>query len=496
MDSRMRCSICRKTFTQKSSLVRHSKRCAPGPAPSLRQKSCRACTSSKTKCDLQRPKCTRCESRDTVCEYIIPMTRGTRTSTSSPDATDHDAGSANDHSDENEVNFSVAEAAPINFSEAPSSLLGADLNLNLDPPLAAFGYGGAPPIDEFHELPERDSLIPFPWSVAGTPDNQIEACLTAPTPFLLEPGAICSETSTESGDFGPNDWMLWNHGPPRSTPPLVKHSMETLLRVMKTWPKALGKGFQIPPMVHHSNVRLPTMFPPVANCITMAKIWAGQGEGSADVVRQAIIQEMRVLFQQYRSMDERHLLSALQALTMYTIMLMYPGCSQIAVSLVDPAIFLCLQKMVSYVAKTGLMLTEERDHERPSWESWLHVTAKRRAIFSLYLLHWAYSVHHGLPSFECSQLGFMPAPAPKFLWQAETREKWEELYNCYLEQWGEYPYMMREFAAIQSGTNLENRTELWLEDADELGVLFFTIVNATEREPIFAMGNGIPVLSV
>ncbi|KAF2244906.1 hypothetical protein BU26DRAFT_89082 [Trematosphaeria pertusa] len=76
MDSRLKCHICKKIFTQKSSLVRHSKRCTPGPAPSLRQKSCRQCTSSKTKCDLRRPKCSRCELRDTPCEYVVPMTRG------------------------------------------------------------------------------------------------------------------------------------------------------------------------------------------------------------------------------------------------------------------------------------------------------------------------------------------------------------------------------------------------------------------------------------
>lgn len=174
-------------------------------------------------------------------------------------------------------------------------------------------------------------------------------------------------------------------------------------------------------------------------------------------------------------MDEKHLLAALQALVMYTVILMYPGKDQMSVSLVDPAIFLCLQRVVSYVAKTGLLLAEERDSRRPSWESWIHVTAKRRAVFSLYLLHWSYSVYHGLESFACSQLGFMPAPAPKFLWQAETRAKWEELYARWLDQWEENPYMMREFSALRPGTALERRTEKWLEDADELGILFFSI---------------------
>jgi hypothetical protein len=178
---------------------------------------------------------------------------------------------------------------------------------------------------------------------------------------------------------------------------------------------------------------------------------------------------------QYRSLDERQLLSALQALVMYAIIIMFPARGQNSVSLIDPAVFLCLKRVVSYAAKTGLMLTEERDNERPSWEAWVHVTAKRRAVFSLYLLHWSYAVYHRVDSFACSHLGFMPAPAPKFLWQAKTREEWEELYDRWLGQWGECPYMMREFAEIRAGSALEQRTEMWLEDADELGVLFFTI---------------------
>src|SRR5438105_3552087 len=131
-------------------------------------------------------------------------------------------------------------------------------------------------------------------------------------------------------------------------------------------------------------------------------------------------------------MDEMCLLSVIQALVMYTVMIMFPGRNQSAVCLIDPLIFQYLQKVVSFVAGTGLILTEEREKKRPAWECWIHVTAKRRTILSLYLLHWSYSVYHGLESFACSQLGFMPAPAPKFLWLAETKEKWEDLYNQWL----------------------------------------------------------------
>lgn len=222
-------------------------------------------------------------------------------------------------------------------------------------------------------------------------------------------------------------------------------------------------------------------------------MWANQSNGTSEMVRQTALQEMRSLFEQvgghivlvilynvliagqYRNMDDRHLLAVLQALVMYTLIIMFPENGQTSVSLVDPAIFLCLQRVVHYVAKTGLLLKEERDCVQPSWESWILVTAKRRAVFTLYLLHWSYTVYHNLQSFACRQLGYMPAPAPKFLWQAETREKWSDLYARWLAQWGENPYAMREFAAIQPGTALEQRTERWLEDTDELGILFFSI---------------------
>jgi hypothetical protein len=87
---------------------------------------------------------------------------------------------------------------------------------------------------------------------------------------------------------------------------------------------------------------------------------------------------------------------------MYTIMLMYPSCSQLSVSLVDASVFLYLQKVISYISSTDLILTQERDNVRPSWESWIHITAKRRAVFSLYLVHWSDAEYHDIECFACS----------------------------------------------------------------------------------------------
>lgn len=72
----------------------------------------------------------------------------------------------------------------------------------------------------------------------------------------------------------------------------------------------------------------------------------------------------------------------------------------------------------------------------------------------------------------------MPAPAAKFLWQARSRDVWEDMYNRWLAQWGDRPYMMQEFAGIRPGVVVGRRTEMWLEDTDEFGVMFFSIGKA------------------
>jgi hypothetical protein len=176
-----------------------------------------------------------------------------------------------------------------------------------------------------------------------------------------------------------------------------------------------------------------------------------------------------------QSYGEKNLLAALQALMIYTIILIFPSKNQNAIPSVEPSVFVGLQQVVYYTAVTGLILQEETEHTVPSWEAWTHVTSKRRVIFSLYMLHWAYSVYHGLPSFNCEELGFMPAPAAKFLWQASTKQQWEVLYRRWLIQWGGREYMQREFHDIKPGIILDQRTQMWLEDADELGILFLSI---------------------
>jgi hypothetical protein len=134
---------------------------------------------------------------------------------------------------------------------------------------------------------DKDPFANYQWSTNTIPVTQYD----------VDTSNTSSETSPECGNFDFDGWLLWNPGPAKSTPLLVQHSMETLLKVIKTWPKMLAKGFQVPPMLHVSHTHHDTMLQPMANCVTISKMWAGQSDGASEIVRQTIIQEMRSLFQ-------------------------------------------------------------------------------------------------------------------------------------------------------------------------------------------------------
>jgi hypothetical protein len=178
---------------------------------------------------------------------------------------------------------------------------------------------------------------------------------------------------------------------------------------------------------------------------------------------------------QFRDYDEITLLSALQAVVIYTVILLFPSQNSSQILCGEDTIFREIQRLVYDVVATGLFLQEEKEQARPSWDAWVHVTSKRRAVTSLYTLHWAYSVFHDTQGFDCNDIAFMPAPAAKVLWQASTEEEWNSLYIRWLARWGGRGFLQGEFNNIRPGIVMPQRAEKWLEETDEFGVLVIAI---------------------
>ena len=124
-----------------------------------------------------------------------------------------------------------------------------------------------------------------------------------------------------------------------------------------------------------------------------------------------------------------------------------------------------------HLSKTGLLLDQETTHTTPPWREWAIVAAKRRTIHSFHHVEWAWSLLHGYPVLTCFELGPLPAPPAKYLWQETDERRWRDLYAGWLRQWDGGYYKMMEFFHINPGGDLDTRSEMWLAEADEYGMI-------------------------
>lgn len=69
----------------------------------------------------------------------------------------------------------------------------------------------------------------------------------------------------------------------------------------------------------------------------------------------------------------------------------------------------------------------------------------------------------------------MPTPAPKILWQVECEETWTERYSQWLEYWRDGGlHRVEELMVIGPEIEIAARSQRWLEEADEFGLLLMS----------------------
>ncbi|KAF2972880.1 hypothetical protein GQX73_g749 [Xylaria multiplex] len=307
-------------------------------------------------------------------------------------------------------------------------------------------------------------------------------------PVPEDSGPVTATTTAVSGEEI-EPWIIALAAKPGlpDPPALVEHSVQTLLRAFRSWPGMLAKGIQLPPIIHPfqfcdgggDETRMPRL---IARCVTLCKLWVGQAEDSGQIVECAVRGEAESILAKYHTYDAPTLLAAMQSLMILLILLIFPSNRQSTLSVVPGHIFAAVQELANHVLSTGMMLHEEASHVRPPWRIWAHIEAKRRTLMCIYFLHWANSAYHGVRHFNCLQLGRMLATGPKWLWQARDEKTWTNLYGRWLAQWDGKEIIQAEFFLTERGPVMDSRVEMWLEDADELGMLIMTIMNASQRD--------------
>lgn len=169
------------------------------------------------------------------------------------------------------------------------------------------------------------------------------------------------------------------------------------------------------------------------------------------------------------------LLASAQAFVIYAILCLFPDEDSVRSEVSEEQLILDISEFSLQLASSGLALHEETAHGQiPQWHDWAIMSAKRRTILTIYMLTWAWSVLRNYPSFYCHELQLMFAPSPKALWQAQNEAEWLSLYRKWFQRWKGEGYRIGELLSILPKQMIDRRTEDWLEEVDEFGMLLMS----------------------
>lgn len=136
---------------------------------------------------------------------------------------------------------------------------------------------------------------------------------------------VCGPSTAASGDVDPDltlpsdrkKVLLGQPGTP-NTQIVVRHTVQYVVRILRVWPRMLASYTAtecLPPIIHHLQFT-DSMPAPLANCCTLARMWADYSEeGSRPLVKGTIIEEIRRLL---REVSKYTLLRSQSAITTFS----------------------------------------------------------------------------------------------------------------------------------------------------------------------------------
>ncbi|KAJ5878480.1 hypothetical protein N7455_001945 [Penicillium solitum] len=395
-----------------------------------RRKACRKCVESKAACDLEKPKCKRCKDRGTSCEYPAHVRSQSGTNTENQYAT-VDASPLSTVSNAISPDSTLAQVLAQNTgneSHTPGHSTIADSGLvHLD--VLDFQEIDLLPMIDAEEIRDR-WLRPYVSSSTGQEPKQLNA-----------------------------------------------HTIQYLTCVLKSYIRNLLHSSP-PPFIHFMQ-QTATCPPVLAYCFTLVRTWLTRIPGCEPLLLRTIGDEMKNIENQDASQSDFDNLCSFQAYLIYfmTIHFFHRTDTVREPNQFDQYVQLQMQEIAFRSAKAGLTCRAEESQTRPSWESWIVASAKRRTLFTMYLFTNVYNSELGLPNFVAEELRGTLAPESKILWEASDRALWEREYNRHLSRWEDGMLEISElWKSAETGTDARReKIERWLQSADEFGIMLFSV---------------------
>jgi hypothetical protein len=147
------------------------------------------------------------------------------------------------------------------------------------------------------------------------------------------------------------------------------------------------------------------------------------------------------------------------------------------IPLVDDINMINLQNLAFRAAEAGFTCKAELSRTRPTWESWIIASSKRRTLFTMYLFINVYNSDNGLPNFLSDELRDILVPESKALWEASDRGSWTREYNRHLSRWEDGMLRISElWGSSETGSEAKRkRIGRWVQSTDEFGMMLFAV---------------------
>ncbi|KAF2501736.1 hypothetical protein BU16DRAFT_451295, partial [Lophium mytilinum] len=258
---------------------------------------------------------------------------------------------------------------------------------------------------------------------------------------------------------------------------LQPYTVQYLSCVLAAYSKSMTSSEKYPPIIHRLQVETEQLSLTLATCYRLVLQWDYCRKTPSNVakVTEDVQLEMQRLLNEYQTSTQIKFLAAFQAYLLYSIMAFLPPLPN--TQIVGHSTFVSLQEMASNASATGLACTAELSQTRPTWETWIVASAKRRTIYASYLFNNVFNAINGVGTYLADELTGLPLPATKALWECQNRVHWESEYDTYLGSWKDGEIQIAELWRSEATGSPERRerVERWVHAADEFRMTLFAV---------------------
>lgn len=481
------CEICGKEFDESKAVlmrstesrlkvierpkIRHASYCRKRlrDPPQPRKKSCVTCTKAKISCDrIRHNPCSTCIRKGRVCVY--EERRRSTSSAGYKDASSSASGAAS-------IRSSTGQEAPVEKYRA----------LTARPPVAVKANKGTSQNSQDSKL----SLIQTVQS-RGTPlgavswpiatfrfDDPIsimastEQAISVQSMHILSPGSISHELPLR-----PYQAFNTRLSKRSQSSLLTKYIISTLCSYSRM---NIGEG-QLPPFIHPEGVRqgkklMPcSMLDRLTACSAITTWWSKNTE-DRKFMWNVIRMEQERLFEECVGgvYDDWQAVVALQAICVYLLLRLVESDEE--KTTFDIPLIRTMSKITARVQGLTAKYSNLCDGDS-AWEHWILVESLRRTLIVILIIGYLFDMTPGYEQLDCADDKYlleMLLPSTASLWNANTREEWQQKYIDGKSRSRQQRCVGDLFRHAEQLGGAESGLESWLGDVDGLGTLVIAV---------------------